>query len=62
MPRHARVVLAGGLSPANVRAAIDALGPDIVDVSSGVESAPGIKDHHLMRAFMDAARSDTRAA
>lgn len=50
-----RLVLAGGLRPANVRTAIRAIHPDIVDVSSGVERSPGIKDHDRMRAFMDAA-------
>ncbi len=50
-----RVVLAGGLRPENVARAIAALSPDVVDVSSGVESAPGIKDHDRMRLFRDAA-------
>ena len=60
--RRARLVLAGGLTPLNVAAAVAALRPDIVDVSSGVESAPGVKDHQLMRAFFAAARSNPRAA
>jgi phosphoribosylanthranilate isomerase len=52
-----RVVLAGGLTAARVPIAIAALRPDVVDVSSGVESAPGVKDPALMRAFAAAVRS-----
>jgi phosphoribosylanthranilate isomerase len=53
--RGKRVVLAGGLNPNNLSEAIAALAPDVVDVASGVESAPGIKDHNLMRQFRDVA-------
>ena len=51
-----RVMLAGGLSPENVRAAIDAVGPWAVDASSSLETAPGVKDHARVRAFVEAAR------
>ena len=51
-----RVILAGGLTPSNVRQAISEVRPYAVDVASGVESQPGIKDHGLLRAFMAAAK------
>ena len=47
--------LAGGLDPQNVSEAVRISGASMVDVSSGVESAPGVKDRALIKAFLDAA-------
>jgi phosphoribosylanthranilate isomerase len=56
VPRSLAVVVAGGLTPGNVERAIALLRPDVVDVSSGVESAPGVKDPAAMPAFLEAVR------
>ena len=52
-------MLAGGLTPENVAEAIQLTNARQVDVSSGVESAPGVKDHAKIRAFVKAARGFT---
>jgi len=57
-----RLVLAGGLTPHNVAAAIAAVAPWAVDVASGVESAPGIKDPGKLAAFIAAIRAREPAA
>ena len=51
-----RVVLAGGLSAENVREAIERVRPWAVDASSNLETAPGVKDHARVRAYVEAAR------
>lgn len=50
------LILAGGLAPDNVGEAITTVHPYAVDVSSGVESAPGVKNHDLIHAFCRAVR------
>lgn len=52
--RARRTILSGGLTAENVRAAAEQVKPGAVDVSSGVESAPGIKDPEKLRAFFAA--------
>lgn len=49
--------LAGGLTPENVAGAVRRVRPWAVDVSSGVEDVPGVKNHQLMKAFITAAKS-----
>lgn len=55
-PADLKLIMAGGLTPDSVGAAIAAVRPDVVDVSSGVESEVGRKDHAAVRAFLDAVR------
>src|SRR5262249_40608325 len=52
-----RVMLAGGLGPDNVRAAIEAVHPWAVDSARSTESSPGIKDHDAIRRFVEAAHA-----
>lgn len=56
IPHGLALVAAGGLTAANVADAMAALAPDVVDVSSGVESSPGHKDPAQVEAFIRAAR------
>ena len=55
--KHRRIVLSGGLGPENIGRAIDRVKPFGIDVSSGVESAPGVKDHQLLRALFQNMKS-----
>ena len=58
LPRGVQLIVAGGLTPANVAAAVAALAPDIVDVSSGVEKEVGVKSPELVQAFIARAKQD----
>jgi phosphoribosylanthranilate isomerase len=59
--RKVPVILSGGLTAENVAEGIAVVDPDAVDVASGVEAAPGIKDPDKLAAFMDAARQPAEA-
>ncbi|WP_300651726.1 phosphoribosylanthranilate isomerase [Pseudomonas sp.] len=54
---HVPIILAGGLTPGNVRAAIEQVQPYAVDVSGGVEASKGVKDRDKIHAFVRAVRS-----
>jgi len=65
--KHAPVILAGGISAQNIAAAIELTSPDAVDLSSSIESSPGVKDHQKLREFFNAlknarAKPDSRPA
>jgi len=56
-PARVPLILSGGLTPENVAGAIETVRPYAVDVASGVESAPGVKDEVKLRSFIEAVRS-----
>lgn len=51
--KYGRIILAGGLGPDNIRDAVTSVIPWGVDISSGVEKAPGVKDHQKLRQLFD---------
>jgi phosphoribosylanthranilate isomerase len=54
---YGRIILAGGLNPENVCQAVEIVQPSALDISSGVEAAPGQKDHHKLRQLFQALQS-----
>jgi phosphoribosylanthranilate isomerase len=61
LPFSRFLILSGGLNAENVASAIKAVTPNAVDVCSGVESAPGVKDHDAIKDFIAAVRTTERA-
>ena len=57
MPEGTMLILAGGLTSNNVADAVRLVGPNVVDVSGGIESAPGVKDLNKVRAFIRNAKN-----
>jgi phosphoribosylanthranilate isomerase len=55
--RDYALILAGGLTPENVVTAIESISPDMVDVSGGVETEPGVKDESKVRLFIERVKS-----
>ena len=51
--RDSRIILAGGLTPENIQEAVETVNPYAVDISSGVEAAPGRKDHDKLTQFFN---------
>ena len=58
--KYGPIILAGGLTPNNVRQAIQRIQPYGVDVCSGVESQPGIKDHKKMQIFLKNVKAERK--
>ena len=56
VPDSILMILAGGLEPGTVKETMARYGPDVVDVSSGVEKSLGIKDHELLQSFIQSVR------
>jgi len=60
MPAGLGLVVAGGLRASNVLRALEVLRPDVIDIGSGVETSPGIKDHDEIGRLMDTLRDGNR--